>query len=101
MNLFPRPTEFLYSGGGYATLSFVPTFGTMLLGLLAGRIMQSVYYHADESRADVGGGDLHGGGIWIGLVRSVPGCETDLDFELGALEWRALFRLVSGAQFGK
>jgi hypothetical protein len=30
----------LYSGGGYVTLSFVPTFGTMLLGLLAGRIMQ-------------------------------------------------------------
>jgi hypothetical protein len=40
-------------------------------------------------------------GIWIGLVRSLPGREADLDFELGALEWRALFRLVSGAQFGK
>lgn len=51
MNLFPRPTEFLYSGGGYATLSFVPTFGTMLLGLLAGRIMQSVH----DQRRRIGG----------------------------------------------
>jgi predicted acyltransferase len=51
MNLFPRPAEFLYSGGGYATLSFVPTFGTMLLGLLAGRIMQGVY----DERRRIGG----------------------------------------------
>jgi predicted acyltransferase len=36
MNLFPRESEFVYNGGGYSTLSFVPTLGTMLLGLLAG-----------------------------------------------------------------
>ena len=36
MNLFPRPKEFLYSGGGYCTLSFIPTLGTMIIGLLAG-----------------------------------------------------------------
>jgi heparan-alpha-glucosaminide N-acetyltransferase len=51
MNLFPRPTEFLYSGGGYATLSFVPTFGTMLLGLLAGRMMKS----NNDDRRRIGG----------------------------------------------
>ena len=37
LNLFPRETPFLFNGGGYATLSFIPTLGTMLLGLVAGR----------------------------------------------------------------
>ena len=37
LNLFPREKLFLYNGGGYATLSFIPTLGTMLLGLLAGQ----------------------------------------------------------------
>jgi predicted acyltransferase len=36
LNLFPRETPFLYNGGGYATLSFIPTLGTMIVGLLAG-----------------------------------------------------------------
>lgn len=41
MNLFPREKPFEYSGGGYATLSFIPTLATMVLGLLAGRLLQS------------------------------------------------------------
>ena len=40
MNLFPREKKFDFSGGGYSTLSFIPTLGTMLLGLIAGRIMK-------------------------------------------------------------
>jgi predicted acyltransferase len=36
LNLFPRQRPFLYNGGGYATLSFIPTLGTMILGLIAG-----------------------------------------------------------------
>lgn len=36
LNLFPRPQKFLFSDGGYATLSFIPTLGTMILGLIAG-----------------------------------------------------------------
>lgn len=36
MNLFPRPKPFLFSGGGYSTISFIPTLGTMIIGLLAG-----------------------------------------------------------------
>jgi heparan-alpha-glucosaminide N-acetyltransferase len=36
LNLFPRPSPFLFNDGGYLTLSFVPTLGTMLLGLRAG-----------------------------------------------------------------
>jgi heparan-alpha-glucosaminide N-acetyltransferase len=37
LNLLPRPTPFLFNDGGYLTLSFIPTLGTMLLGLAAGR----------------------------------------------------------------
>jgi predicted acyltransferase len=36
LNLFPRAKPFLFNAGGYATLSFVPTLGTMILGLIAG-----------------------------------------------------------------
>ena len=37
LNLFPRVKPFIYNEGGYLTLSFIPTLGTMILGLLAGR----------------------------------------------------------------
>jgi predicted acyltransferase len=36
LNQFPRPKPFLFNSGGYATLSFIPTLGTMILGLIAG-----------------------------------------------------------------
>ncbi|CAG5068252.1 hypothetical protein DYBT9623_00981 [Dyadobacter sp. CECT 9623] len=41
LNLFPRSKPFLFNGGGYATLSFIPTLGTMLLGLIAGKWLKS------------------------------------------------------------
>jgi len=41
LNFFPRPHAFHYNGGGYATLSFIPTLGTMLLGLIAGNVLRS------------------------------------------------------------
>ncbi|AMV37438.1 acyltransferase family protein [Planctomyces sp. SH-PL62] len=40
LNLFPREKPFLYNGGGYATLSFIPTLGTMIMGLLAGGLLK-------------------------------------------------------------
>jgi len=36
LNIFIRPAVFTHNGGGYATLSFIPTLGTMILGLIAG-----------------------------------------------------------------
>ena len=36
LNLFPRDKPFTFNGGGYATLSFIPTLATMILGLIAG-----------------------------------------------------------------
>lgn len=41
LNLFPREQPFLYNEGGYSTLSFIPTLGTMILGLLTGNILRS------------------------------------------------------------
>ena len=36
LNLFPRVKPFIANNGGYLTLSFIPTLGTMILGLIAG-----------------------------------------------------------------
>lgn len=41
LNLFPREKPFLFNGGGYATLSFIPTLGTMVLGLQVGQWLRS------------------------------------------------------------
>lgn len=41
LNLFPRSEKFVYNGGGYATLSFIPTLATMLLGLFAGATLRA------------------------------------------------------------
>jgi predicted acyltransferase len=41
LNLFPRTSPFVANDGGYLTLSFIPTLGTMILGLIAGRWLRS------------------------------------------------------------
>jgi heparan-alpha-glucosaminide N-acetyltransferase len=41
LNLFPREKPFTHNPGGYATLSFIPTLGTMVLGLIAGGWLRS------------------------------------------------------------
>jgi predicted acyltransferase len=40
LNLFPRQKPFVFNEGGYATLSFIPTLGTMILGLIAGKVLR-------------------------------------------------------------
>jgi predicted acyltransferase len=40
LNLFPREHPFLFNEGGYSTLNFIPTLGTMILGLLAGGVIR-------------------------------------------------------------
>ncbi|MDQ6666297.1 MAG: DUF5009 domain-containing protein [Acidobacteriota bacterium] len=42
LNLFPRVKPFVENAGGYLTLSFIPTLGTMILGLAAGRWLKEV-----------------------------------------------------------
>ncbi len=41
LNLFPREKPFIRNGGGYATLSFIPTLGTMIIGLFAGKTLHA------------------------------------------------------------
>lgn len=41
LNLFPRTRPFIANSGGYLTLSFIPTLGTMILGLISGRWLRT------------------------------------------------------------
>jgi heparan-alpha-glucosaminide N-acetyltransferase len=42
LNLFPQAHPFRFADdGGYCTLSFIPTLGTMILGLIAGGVLRS------------------------------------------------------------
>jgi heparan-alpha-glucosaminide N-acetyltransferase len=49
LNLFPREQRFVANRGGYATLSFIPTLGTMILGLIAGGWMRNGWSPARRS----------------------------------------------------
>ena len=40
LNRFSREKPFVQNGGGYVTLSFIPSLATMLLGLLAGQLLR-------------------------------------------------------------
>lgn len=48
LNLFPIEKPFTNNEGGYATLSFIPTLGTMILGLIAGNILKNKKFLANE-----------------------------------------------------
>jgi len=86
LNLFPRSTPFINNGGGYHTLSFIPSLVTMIFGLLTGELLRS---HRG------GGGEIrhpyrlrrsrNGGRLRAELLRHLPGRQTDLDAELGHL----------------
>ena len=41
LNLFPRERPFIFNEGGWSTLSFIPTLGTMIMGLLAGEWLKA------------------------------------------------------------
>ena len=70
LNLFPRVTPFVQNDGGYLTLSFIPTLGTMILGLVAGQWMRGTVRGILMRRLITAGGIgiaagllLHFGGI--------------------------------------
>jgi predicted acyltransferase len=48
LNLFPREKPFEFNGGGYSTLSWIPTLGTMTLGLIAGEVLRSARTTRDK-----------------------------------------------------
>lgn len=45
LNLFPRAEPYVANSGGYLTLNFVPTLGTMILGLIAGGWLRNPVSH--------------------------------------------------------
>ncbi len=101
LNLFPREKPFMYNGGGYATLSFIPTLGTMILGLIAGGVLRSERAAVGEGKmAGRRGRDRAGGGRGAGLAGDLPGGQAHLDAELGVVTaaagasccWRASTR---------
>jgi len=71
LNLFPREKPFVFNGGGYATLSFIPTLATMILGSIAGNWLRTDRTPAAKLRLLAGagvaglvlGGLLHGTGV--------------------------------------
>lgn len=65
LNLFPREKFFTHNGGGYATLSFIPTLGTMILGLVAGRWLKSDLNPYEKLRRFLLAGAI---GVLLGLV---------------------------------
>lgn len=71
MNLFPREKPFAFNGGGYSTLSFVPTLATMILGLIAGGVLRSAREPAAKVRwlAIAGAASLLAGAAlgWLGI----------------------------------
>ncbi len=72
LNLFPRTSPFLYNGGGYLTLSFIPTLGTMLLGLAAGRWLIESPSKIPFRRFLIAGTALVAGGILLHVLGINP-----------------------------
>jgi predicted acyltransferase len=70
LNLFPREKYFTHNGGGYATLSFIPTLGTMILGLIAGGWLRSEVAEREKMRRLLIAGL---GGIVLGLLLHYTG----------------------------
>lgn len=62
LNLFPRESVFLYNGGGYQTLSFIPSLATMIFGLLVGEWLKT-----DNSRFTKLCGLLVIGGLLVAI----------------------------------
>jgi heparan-alpha-glucosaminide N-acetyltransferase len=73
LNLFPREQEFMGNPGGYATLSFIPTLGTMVLGLCAGRWIQ----HTQANPGPRQGWLLTGRLALAGLIALAAGYSLD------------------------
>jgi heparan-alpha-glucosaminide N-acetyltransferase len=67
LNLFPRTSPFVANEGGYLTLSFIPTLGTMILGLIAGRWLRGASPNIPFRRFLIAGA----AGLALGLLLHV------------------------------
>jgi predicted acyltransferase len=73
LNLFPRERPFVYNGGGYLTLNFVPSLATMIFGLLAGGVLRSDRRDRDKVRTlAIWGAAAIGAGLALHLTGLCP-----------------------------
>ena len=73
LNLFPREAPFRFNDGGWSTLSFIPTLGTMMLGLWCGVWLQSTRTSVDKLKGLVLGGiALTIGGLLLQWLHVCP-----------------------------
>jgi heparan-alpha-glucosaminide N-acetyltransferase len=72
LNLFPRKEPFIANRGGYLTLSFIPTLGTMILGLIAGRWVRQSAPAIPLKRLTIAGALLIGGGVLLHVTGLCP-----------------------------
>jgi heparan-alpha-glucosaminide N-acetyltransferase len=70
LNLFPRQSPFVFNGGGYLTLNFVPSLATMIFGLLVGGLLRDAKSSRDKLRLLL---LWSAGGILLGVVLHVVG----------------------------
>jgi heparan-alpha-glucosaminide N-acetyltransferase len=85
LNLFPRAHTFVFNDGGYLTLSFIPTLGTMILGLFAGKWFVASAPQVRHRRLQ----SARGRSI-SSLHRNLPHRQAHLDAKLDPLQRRHL-----------
>ena len=80
LNLFPRERPFLFNSGGWSTLSFIPTLATMILGLWAGRWLQTSRATIETLKGLIAGGvALTLAGLALAVAAHQPHREAQLD----------------------
>lgn len=72
LNLLPRSSRFLYNGGGYLTLSFIPTLGTMLLGLKGGEWFREASPNIPVKKFVIAGALLMSAGLILHFTGICP-----------------------------
>jgi predicted acyltransferase len=58
LNLFPRKEPFTSNSGGYATLNFIPSTATMLIGVMAGELLRGPREAREKLKILLGAGSL-------------------------------------------
>lgn len=88
LNLFPREHPFVFNEGGWSTLSFIPTLGTMIMGLLAGEWLKAAGSKEQKLRGLITAG--------IGLVLLGLACQWTGICPIVKRVWTSSYTLYSG-----